>query len=184
VLTKLRRCFTYSRVVATLALFVALGGTSAATPVRDAAKHLISGKSIKNNSISSTDIKNNSVKSTDVKNGALLKKDFKAGQLPAGARGPAGPAGGTGRLTYVRNSVDLTANQSRTVDAVCPPGQYATGGSVQPPTNSIITNEGPDFATANRDRGEWMAFVQNGSAPDSAFIVVICAPGPQPVAPL
>src|SRR5256714_15271731 len=38
----------------------------------------------------------NSVTSVQVKDRSLLAKDFKAGQLPRGARGPAGPAGAAG----------------------------------------------------------------------------------------
>jgi hypothetical protein len=65
---------TYANVTATLALFVALGGTSYAALSLPA----------------------NSVGSAQVKNGSLLKKDFKAGQLPAGKRGPAGARGAAG----------------------------------------------------------------------------------------
>jgi hypothetical protein len=74
-LSKLRSHLAHN-VVAYLALFVALGGTSYA-----AAK------------IGSKQIKNNSILSKDVKNKTLLGKDFKSGQLHAG---PAGPTGATG----------------------------------------------------------------------------------------
>ncbi len=60
--------------IACLALFVALGGTSYA-----AAK-----------------LPRNSVTSKTVKNRSLLAHDFKRGQLPSGARGPAGPTGAPG----------------------------------------------------------------------------------------
>jgi hypothetical protein len=70
---------TYSNVTATLALFIALGGSSYAAIT-------ITGKNVKNESLTTKDIKNRS----------LLNKDFKAGQVPKGARGPAGPQGVTG----------------------------------------------------------------------------------------
>ena len=75
----------HGTVVAYVALFVALGGTSYAAVN-------ITGKQIKNSSITSVDVKNRS----------LLAKDFKAGQLPAGnpgaqgAKGDAGPKGDAG----------------------------------------------------------------------------------------
>ena len=75
-------------VLSTIALFVALGGTSYALSIGSA--------QVKNNSLTSSDIKNNTIKSTDVKNGTLLSKDFKPGQLVAGAPGPAGPTGAQG----------------------------------------------------------------------------------------
>lgn len=65
---------SYANVTATVALIVALGGTSYAA--------------IK--------LPKNSVTSATVKDRSLLKKDFKLGQLPAGKQGPPGPAGPAG----------------------------------------------------------------------------------------
>jgi hypothetical protein len=64
----------YANVTATMALVVALGGTSYAAIKLPA----------------------NSVTSKTVKDRSLLSKDFKAGQLPAGKAGPAGAAGAQG----------------------------------------------------------------------------------------
>ena len=68
-------------VIASLALAVALGGTSYAALVLPA------------NSVGTAQLKNGAVTSLKVKNGTLLAANFKAGQLP---RGPAGPTGATG----------------------------------------------------------------------------------------
>jgi hypothetical protein len=65
---------SYANVTATVALIVALGGTSYAA--------------IK--------LPKNSVTSATVKDRSLLKKDFKTGQLPAGKTGKTGPAGPAG----------------------------------------------------------------------------------------
>lgn len=73
-------------VVAYLALFVALGGTSYAA-IRLPA-----------NSVGAREIKSDAVRSSEVKNGSLLTTDFKAGQLPAGARGANGEPGGIGPI--------------------------------------------------------------------------------------
>jgi hypothetical protein len=68
-------------VVATLALFVALGGTAVA------AGTLITGKQIKNSSITGADVKNNS----------LTPRDFRGSvRGPRGLTGPAGPQGAAG----------------------------------------------------------------------------------------
>jgi hypothetical protein len=69
VLAKLRSRLTYANVVATLALFVALGGGSYAAIT-------ITGKNVKNSSLTGKDIKNSSLTSSDVKNRSLLSKDF------------------------------------------------------------------------------------------------------------
>ena len=74
----------YANVASTLALVVALGGTSYAAVA------------IPKNSVGSPQIINSSVKSKDVKNGSLKGVDFKAGEIPAGAQGPAGAVGPQG----------------------------------------------------------------------------------------
>src|SRR5947209_20221646 len=73
-------------VVASVALLVALGGTSVAAV----------NAVLPDGSVGNAQLKANAVTSNKVKNGTLLKADFKAGQLPAGAPGPAGPAGPAG----------------------------------------------------------------------------------------
>jgi hypothetical protein len=91
-LYKLRTRLTYANVMATSALFIALGGSSYAAIT-------VTGKSVKDSSLTGRDVKNSSLTGKDVKNRSLLAVDFKAGQLPAGAQGsqgPQGPRGATG----------------------------------------------------------------------------------------
>jgi hypothetical protein len=72
-------------VVASLALLVALGGTSIAAT-----------GNVPLLSVGTPQLKSNAVISSKVKNRSLLAVDFKQGQLPRGARGPQGPPGPTG----------------------------------------------------------------------------------------
>jgi hypothetical protein len=81
---KLRSGLTYANVVATLALFLALGGGAYAAI------------KLPKNSVGASQIKKNAVTSPKVKDGSLLSKDFKAGQLPAGSAGSTGPVGPIG----------------------------------------------------------------------------------------
>jgi hypothetical protein len=76
---------TYANVVSSLALFVALGGTSYA---------------VARNSVGTRELKNNAVTSAKVRNGALQKGDL-ARSARIGERGPRGPQGpaGTGGTT-------------------------------------------------------------------------------------
>ncbi len=83
----IRSRLTYANVMATIAVFVALGGTSYAA-------FTVTGKTVKDASLTGKDLKNESVKSADVS--GLTSRDFAAGQLPAGARGPKGDAGPQG----------------------------------------------------------------------------------------
>ncbi|MCW2923490.1 MAG: hypothetical protein JWM98_894 [Thermoleophilia bacterium] len=78
-LSRIRRRASYANVMATLAMFVALGGTSYAAVV-------LTGANIKDGTLTSKDVKDRS----------LLGADFKAGQLPAGEDGARGAAGAPG----------------------------------------------------------------------------------------
>ena len=75
---------TYANVVATLALFVALGGGAYAA------------SKLPKNSVGSAQIKKNAVTSAKVKDRSLLAQDFAPNQLPRGADGAQGPAGTQG----------------------------------------------------------------------------------------
>lgn len=143
---------TYAGVTATLALFVALGGSSYAAIT-------ITGSSVRNGSLTGADIKNGSLKGGDVKNGALtggdlkngsvstadiddaslLAADFKAGELPAGPAGPTGPAGpqglqgapgpaGATNVVARRVNDSVPSAQREIVVASCLPGEVAVGG--------------------------------------------------------
>ena len=71
-------------VIASIALTIALGGTSYAAI------------SLPRNSVGTPQLKKNAVNSAKVKNFSLLRVDFKRGQLPAGPRGPQGVPGTPG----------------------------------------------------------------------------------------
>jgi hypothetical protein len=85
---------TYANVVATLALFIALGGTAWAAAT-------ITSAEVKDRSLIARDIKLASLTGAEVKNGSLAEADLSAAAKAslkgaAGATGPAGPAGANG----------------------------------------------------------------------------------------
>jgi hypothetical protein len=84
VLARVRSRLTYANVVASLALFVALGGVSWAAVTLPA------------HSVGKRQLKSNAVTSEKVANGSLKAADFAASQVPRGERGPTGPTGATG----------------------------------------------------------------------------------------
>jgi hypothetical protein len=79
----LRSQLTYSNVMATIAVFVALGGTSYA-----ALK--VSGKNVKDASLTGKDVANSSLTGKDVKNRSLGPSDLKAEALTGGGDGKPG----------------------------------------------------------------------------------------------
>ena len=82
---------TYANVVASLALFIALGGGAYAAT------------KLPKNSVGNAQLKNDAVDGAKVDDGSLSAKDFKKSSLPkgdqgpAGSTGPQGPAGSTGQ---------------------------------------------------------------------------------------
>ena len=81
---RLRSQLTYANVMASAAVFIALGGTS------------VAAVSLKRNSVGAKQVKRGAITSPKVRDGSLLLTDFKAGQIPAGARGLQGARGPQG----------------------------------------------------------------------------------------
>src|SRR4051812_36856412 len=76
-LPRLRKRLSYANVIATVALFMALGGVSYAATV--AAKNSVRSSSIKNGQVKTADLAKNAVTSVKVKDGALAAADLSAG---------------------------------------------------------------------------------------------------------
>jgi hypothetical protein len=85
---------SHATVVAYLAVFLALGSSSIAAPVRDAARNLVTGKGIMDGTVTTKDIRNGSLLPADLKPGLLTNSVGPMG--PAGPQGPPGPKGEPG----------------------------------------------------------------------------------------
>jgi hypothetical protein len=102
VFVRLRARLTYANVTATLALFVALGGTSYAAATL--AKNSVGSAQIRTNAVGSTEIRRNAVTSSEIRDRSINLRDMapsartslRGNTGPAGATGPAGPAGPAG----------------------------------------------------------------------------------------
>lgn len=101
-LRRIRGRLTYSNVVASMALFIALGGVSyaAVTLPKNSVgstqikQNAVTGSKVKSSSLTGSDVKNSSLTGGDVKNGSLTAVDF-SGSVQ-GAQGTAGTAGAPG----------------------------------------------------------------------------------------
>lgn len=91
---RITRRLSYSNVIASLALFLALGGASYAAVALPA--HSVGSKQLKKNAVTGAKIKRNAVGAAKVVNGSLRAEDFKPGELPGGSQGPQGPKGDPG----------------------------------------------------------------------------------------
>ncbi len=133
------RKLTYTNVAATLALFVALGGSSYAAVTltganvrngtmtgSDLRNESVEGRDVDNGSLTGTDLKNGSVTASDL--GSLAGADVKPAQTAAGPQGPAGPAGTTQVLTRRISDVALDSGDAKDVTPRCLVGEVAVGG--------------------------------------------------------
>src|SRR5215203_5760907 len=92
----MRPRLSYANVMATIAVFIALGGASYAAI------------KLPKNSVGNKQLKKNAVTSVKVRDGSLTPQDFGAGALPTGAKGDPGPPGRDGEaatnlFAYVRD---------------------------------------------------------------------------------
>jgi hypothetical protein len=85
---------SYSNVMATIAVFVALGGTGVAAV--SLSRNSVGSKQIRRGAVKTSELARNAVRSSKVKNGSLFARDFALGQLPSGPKGDTGPTGPVG----------------------------------------------------------------------------------------
>jgi hypothetical protein len=90
----LRRHLSYANVMATVAVFITLGGVSYAAATLP--KNSVHSKQLAKGAVRNSDIAKNAVTSRKVKNHSLRAVDFASGQLPAGPKGEPGQQGAKG----------------------------------------------------------------------------------------
>ena len=190
-LNRLKAQLSYANVMATIAVFIALGGTSyAATQL---ARNSVGSAQIRSKAVGSSELRSRAVASSKIRSGAvtlskLNRSTREALRGSAGAQGPAGPAGPSG-VTYraVMSSAGLlrggNANENGTGKAGV--GDYRVafgrsmagctftatlarvegGGTVDPPAGRItVAEDGGKVAVRTYD--------VDGSARDLPFHVL------------
>lgn len=187
--SRLRRHLTYANVMATVALFIALGGSSYAA-VRLSANS-VGSRQIKRDAVKESEIAKSAVESEEVRNGSLRAVDF--ARLPVGARGekgavgargpkgpqgdrgatgargPAGADAATSLVVRLAPATDVAAGNSTTIIAHCNPGERAVSGGVsfQPPEAAPfvqVTGSYPDPTTDGSTPTSWNVSVANQTA--------------------
>lgn len=142
-LNRITRRLSYSNVIASLALFVALGGASYAAVALPA--NSVGTKQLKKSAVSAAKLKRNAVSSAKVKDGSLERGDFASGTLLQGPQGPQGDKGDSGPVgpqglqgerglpgvsgyEIVSSTSAFTSDSGQETFAECPAGKVALGG--------------------------------------------------------
>ena len=112
-MVRIRPRLTYANVMATVAVFVSLGGSSYAAV--KLSKNSVRSDHIRNGQVKRADLASNAVTSDKVRNGSLRAADFRTGDLPAGATGQTGAQGAKGDTGTVdtSNFYDKAASDAR-----------------------------------------------------------------------
>lgn len=140
---RIRPHLTYANVMATLALFVALGGSSYAA-LR------IGSRDIANNSLLSEDIRNNALTSRDIRDGRLTGRDLRiesvgGRRVRESSLGPVPNANRLGGATLLE--LKLRCQGATTANAgICIEGSARAGASF-PGAESICANAGRRLPT-------------------------------------
>ncbi|HYI35366.1 MAG TPA: hypothetical protein VEX39_02075 [Thermoleophilaceae bacterium] len=186
-------------VVASIALFVALGGTGYA-----AATGSIDSREIKNSSIQGGDVKDKSLTTKDFKGsvkgpaggdgakgaagapglpgatGPIGGKGAKGDEGDKGDDGDTGPAGATNVVAREGTQFSVARNGFASGTATCNAGERATGGGVRPVSNDLYPQLSGSEPVGTTPTG-WKVTValpdQNTVAPATANMLpfVICA---------
>jgi hypothetical protein len=187
-LTKFGSHLTYANLMATIAVFAALGGSGyAAVTINGkqlknrsvAGKKLknrsVTGKKLKNRTITQGKIKKKTLTGAEVRDFSLLANSFKPGQLPkgpkgdTGARGPQGSAGTT--------DVFISAGGPGSTQAFCESDEVAVGGGGISSDGFLYQSQPLPFQVDVPATG-WQAGAKkaDGTAADVSTWVVCAAP--------
>jgi len=177
----MRKLLTEARVanvLALLALFIALGGTSYAA------------FTLPKNSVGTRQIKPRAVTLSKISTSA--RKSLKGQTGPGGPTGPAGPTGlkgdkGDTGMTGARGPVNVVlrigaatavaANGTATASVDCDAGEMATGGGFFSQVDVQVTTSRPVPLTAGTQATGWQATVKNTTG-STAFVgaYAMCTP--------
>jgi len=183
---------SHGTIVAYIALFVALGGTSyglatGSIDSREIRNNTVRSKDIRNNAVRGRDVRTGTLRSSDVADHSLLGRDFARGQLPAGPQGPPGPAGRDGFDQVTMGSIQQTipTGTSDRLVVHCERGTAPTGGTAsaftatdtpEDVTNQVVNGQFFDGGSTRVPLLGWAANVTNNTGGDVRVNVdVACA---------
>jgi hypothetical protein len=163
---RLRPRLTYANVTATLALFIALGGSAYAGT--QLARDSVGPQQLRGNAVTGAKVRNGTLTGADIRDKSVTAADLNLAAAPKAA-------------SYAYKSAAATApagSAANTATATCDSGQQVVGGGVMldTPKIGLVNDSYPDS-----NNTAWTARVGNASSGSSAAslnftVYAICAP--------
>jgi hypothetical protein len=166
-----RARLTYANVIATIALFLALGGSAYAVT---AGKNTVKSKSIAKGAVKTSDIANKAVSSKKLKPGAVPTNAIAANSINADK---------LGSVVTRKATTALTDGTTNTATVFCKPGEQLLGGGSSIGAGDIFESASTPVQVNNHDPEEgapaqgWLATYTNppmGSGTATIFAWAIC----------
>jgi hypothetical protein len=179
----LRGRLSYANVMATLALFFALGGTSIAA-VQALPRNSVGSPQIKNGSIQKVDISKRTVAGLRGARGPAGSVGPTGPTGATGPRGAAGPAGPPGLSGYVSgtapdSTVSVAVGAQGTANSWCPAGTQPLGGGYFSEATGVPALRTVSAAFTINDvtsaPGYSVTMANGGAAAESFHVQVRCA---------
>jgi hypothetical protein len=191
---RVTRHLSYANVMATIGVFIALGGASYAAVAIPA--NSVGTNQLKKSSVAGAKIKRNAISSPKVKDGSLQRGDFANGTLlqgPQGIQGPKGDKGDPGapgsqgpkgdkgdpgatNVRVVTVQTSLAPGETDFPNAECAPGEKATGGGVDPGFAGVhILLSAPETVGDSIPVGWAGGFVNQSAQTRTVFVQAVCA---------
>jgi len=182
---RLKGRLTYGNVMATIALFVALGGTSYAAITLP--RNSVGANQLRTGSVRTAEVRDRSLSARDL---SVAARDFlksqqgaegpRGPQGPAGPQGIQGPPGQSGGVVITIRTAGFTAGGDADPDSIpttpgtatCNPGERVTGGGVNVSNPDVLRVHDTHPVGSNA----WRVAVGNDSGSGQPFTVyAICA---------
>ena len=178
-LRSLRDRLTYSNVMATTAVFVALGGTSYAAITLP--RNSVGSNQIRSQAVRSSEVRDRSIAVRDI---SLAARTFLKGQR--GERGPQGPAGEVRtvngnvivktNVTYKADSANVAAESTSQLTVQCDGGLKVIGGGFRKDGGTDVSLR---ESYPSNNNTAWTVFVGNDDVPPAPAgrytVTAICA---------
>jgi hypothetical protein len=181
--TTLRQHLSYANVMATVAVVIALGGSSYAV-----ATSSIGSRQLKNNAVRSTDLKHNDTRARDVRNGTLAGIDVRADALTGAdvleSTLTTVPSASTAKRAHDADAAAHAAHADVATNIAAPEGFHEIGAPSEPAFNPGCTNDtaNPAFQSVGfyKDCEDAVHFRGTFSCTSAGLLVFNLPPGHGP----